>query len=104
VEKEAPARVSSSEYAVATAIGSSILGYIFPDDAAFFTKQAEDATRSRLLAGVDYPSDITAGLELGRNIANLAIARGKTDGSDAKWTGSVPTGVGKWTGTNPISP
>jgi hypothetical protein len=93
-----------SEYAVAAAIGSAIMGYTFPDDAAFFTKQAEDATKSRLLAGVDYPSDIAAGLELGLNIANLAIARGKADGSDAKWTGSVPTEPGKWNGTNPIFP
>jgi hypothetical protein len=93
-----------SEYAVAAAIGSAILGYVFPNDADFFTKQADDATRSRLLAGVDYPSDIAAGLELGRSIANLAIARGKTDGSDAKWTGSVPTEPGKWNGTNPVFP
>lgn len=93
-----------SEFAVTAGAGSAILSYIFPDDANFFAKQAEDATKSRLLAGVDYPSDIAAGLELGRQVAALAIARGKADGSDAKWTGSVPTEPGKWNGTNPIFP
>jgi len=45
-----------------------------------------------------------AGLELGRQVAARVIERGKADGSDAKWTGSVPTGPGKWNGTNPILP
>lgn len=93
-----------SEFAVTAGAGAAILSYIFPDDAAFFAKQAEEATKSRLLAGVDYPSDITAGLEMGRAVAALAIARGKADGSDAKWTGSVPTEPGKWNGTNPVLP
>ncbi len=43
-------------------------------------------------------------MALGRQVAVLVIARGKSDGTDAKWTGSVPTGPGKWTGTNPILP
>jgi hypothetical protein len=34
----------------------------------------------------------------------LVIERGKADGSDAKWTGNVPAGPGKWNGTNPILP
>jgi hypothetical protein len=53
---------------------------------------------------VNYPSDVTAGLALGRDVAALVIARGKSDGTDAKWTGSVPVGLGRWTGTNPILP
>lgn len=93
-----------SEFAVAAGAGAAVLAYIFPDDAAFFMKKAEEATQSRLLAGVEYPSDITAGLELGRSVAGLVIERGRSDGSDAKWTGSVPTEPGKWNGTNPIFP
>jgi PAP2 superfamily len=93
-----------SEFAVAAGYSAAVLGYIFPNDAAFFDKQAEEAVKSRLLAGVDYPSDIKTGLELGRSIATITIERGKADGSDAKWTGSVPTEAGKWTGTNPAAP
>ena len=32
------------------------------------------------------------------------MAWGSADGSDATWTGSVPTEAGHWTGTNPIEP
>lgn len=57
-----------------------------------------------MIAGVNYPSDVAAGLALGRQVAALVITRGETDGTDAKWTGSVPSGPGTWNGTNPILP
>src|SRR5205085_1253509 len=65
---------------------------------------ADEAGRSRVLAGVQYPSDIKAGFDLGRAVAAKAVERGKSDGSDAPWTGSVPSEVGKWNGTTPITP
>ena len=66
--------------------------------------KAEEAMRSRQLAGLEFPSDVAAGREIGTRIAALAIERGKIDGSDRKWTGTVPEGPGKWNGTNPINP
>lgn len=32
------------------------------------------------------------------------IERAGADGSDAKWSGSVPTGPSKWQGNNPFEP
>jgi membrane-associated phospholipid phosphatase len=93
-----------AEHAVAAGAASEVLAYIYPDRAAFFREKAEEAARSRLVAGVNYPSDVAAGLALGKQVAALVIARGKSDGTDAKWTGSVPGGPGKWTGANPILP
>jgi membrane-associated phospholipid phosphatase len=93
-----------SEHAAAAGAAAEVLSYVFPDRAPLFAKYAEEATRSRLLAGGNYPSDISAGLEIGRRVAAKVIERGKADGSDAKWTGSVPVGPGKWTGTNPVLP
>ena len=93
-----------AEHAVAAGAASEVLAYVFPNRAAFFRQQAEEAAQSRLTAGVNYPSDIGAGLALGRQVAALVIARGKADGTDAKWTGTVPTGPGQWNGTNPILP
>jgi membrane-associated phospholipid phosphatase len=93
----------SEEAAVAGAAGE-VLSYIFPAYAQFFATKAEEAGRCRLVAGVAYPSDVAAGLELGRKIAARVIERAKADGSDAAWTGSVPTGPGKWTGTSPFLP
>jgi hypothetical protein len=48
-----------------------------------------------------HPSDYYAGLELGRKVAAAVIAKSKTDGSDAVWTGTVPSGPCLWIGTNP---
>lgn len=93
-----------SEQAVAAGAAAAILSYIFPDDAQTFAAKAEEAGRSRVLAGVNYPSDVQVGLALGRAVAEKVIARAKTDGSEVKWTGSVPTDKGKWNGTNPIEP
>jgi membrane-associated phospholipid phosphatase len=93
-----------SEYAAAAGAASAVLTYLFPDDAQLFADKADEAARSRLLAGVEYPSDVVAGRELGRAVATLAIDWARRDGSDAQWTGSVPTEPGHWNGTNPIAP
>ncbi len=93
-----------SEHAVAAGAASTILSYLFPDHAADFAAKAEEAAQSRLLAGVQYPSDVEAGLELGRAVAEQVIARAMTDGSDIAWDGAMPTGEGYWTGENPVLP
>ena len=93
-----------SDYAAAASAAAEVLGYLFPDRADVFAAKAEEAMRTRLLAGVEYPSDVAAGRAIGRKAAALAIARGKADGSDRKWTGSVPQGPGKWQGTEPVAP
>jgi membrane-associated phospholipid phosphatase len=93
-----------SEYAVTAGAASAVLGWLFPDQAQTYADLAQEAVNSRLLAGVEYPSDVEAGLALGQQVAELVIARGQADGSDAQWTGSVPTEPGHWTGENPIFP
>lgn len=93
-----------SEHAVAAGAASAVLAYLFPSNAKFFADQAEAAGRSRLLAGVHYPTDVEAGFELGRAVAELVIARAKTDGSDAVFNGAIPTGPCLWRGTNPVEP
>src|SRR3954447_7477675 len=90
-----------SEHAVAAGAASAVLAYLLPNDAALFATLAEEAAMSRLLAGVQYRSDVTAGLELGRAVAARVIERAKSDGTDAQWTGTVPTGPGLWQGDAP---
>lgn len=92
------------EHAVAAGAAAAVLSYVFPSDTAMFTSLADEAARSRLEAGVAYPSDVSAGLALGRNVGERVVAWGRTDGSDAAWTGSVPTEPGLWSGTNPVEP
>lgn len=93
-----------SDYAAAATAAAEILGQIFPARAAEFSARATEAMTSRLMAGVEYPSDVAAGSEIGRKVAALAIARGKADGSDGKWSGTIPEGPGHWKGTNPAAP
>ena len=93
-----------SEHAVAAGAASTVLAYLFPDNAALFAEKAEEAARSRLLAGVQYPSDVEAGLALGRAVAEQVIAYAKADGADAVWDGVMPTEPGHWTGEKPVAP
>lgn len=93
-----------SAYAVAAGAASTVLAYLLPNEAATFAAQAEAAGFSRLQAGVNFRSDVTAGLELGRSVGALLVARGKSDGSDAVFAGAIPTGACNWKGTNPIEP
>lgn len=90
-----------SDYAATAAAAAAVLAYLVPGEAAHFQSLAEEAGRSRLYAGVEYPSDYFAGLELGRRVAEQVIAKARADGSDAVWAGSVPEGSCMWTGTNP---
>lgn len=90
-----------SDYAATAAAAAAVMAYLVPAEAEYFEDLAAEAARSRLYAGVEYPSDYFAGLELGRRVAAQVIAKAKADGSDVPWTGAVPTGACKWTGTNP---
>ncbi len=85
-----------SEHAAAAQAAASVLAYFIPGEAQSFQTMAKQAGWSRVLAGLQYPSDYYAGLELGRKVAEQVIAKAKLDGSDAVWTGTVPTGPCKW--------
>jgi membrane-associated phospholipid phosphatase len=95
---------SPSQHAAAATAAAAVLGYLFPARAEKFSAMAEEAMQMRLTGGMEYPADVAAGRTIGERIAALAIARGKADRSDAKWTGSAPQGPGRWQGTNPIAP
>lgn len=90
-----------SEHAAAAGAAAAVLAHFFPDEASSFQAMAEEAAQSRVMAGLQFPSDASAGLELGKRVAGEVIAKAVADGSDAVWTGTVPTGPCKWTGENP---
>ncbi len=79
------------EHAVAAGAASAVLGYLFPTEAPTLDALAEEAAQSRVLAGVEYPSDARAGLDLGRAVAAHVIEYAKADNSDARWAGAIPT-------------
>ncbi len=84
------------EHSVAAGAAATMLAYLFPAKADSILKLAKAAGESRMLAGVAYPSDVKAGFDLGRRVANAVIERAKTDGSDAVWDGKRPNGPGLW--------
>ena len=91
-----------SLHAAVAGAASTVLAYLFPDAEDRVNALAEEAATSRLWAGTNYPSDVEAGRALGQEVGKLAVARGKADGSDAKWDGSGRlTGEGTWEPTPP---
>ena len=92
------------EHSAAAGAASTVLAYLFPNEAQTFANLAEQAAKSRVQAGVQFPSDVAAGLDLGRTVGAMVVERARNDGSDAEWTGSVPVGPGLWQGTTPLEP
>jgi membrane-associated phospholipid phosphatase len=88
------------EHSVAAGAAAAVIGHIYPKEAARVAALAEEAARSRVLAGAAFPSDTKAGLDLGRAVAARVIAHMKVE--SGKWTGTVPTGAGLWKGNNPV--
>ncbi|MDB5235852.1 MAG: PA-phosphatase [Hymenobacter sp.] len=90
-----------SEHAVAAGAASAVLAYLFPAKADSLKQLAADAGRSRILAGVAYPSDVEAGYDLGQRVAAAVMERAKTDSCDAVWKGTLPTQAGLWHDARP---
>ena len=51
-----------------------VLGDLFPDQASRLSAMAAEAAESRLYAGIHYRFDAEAGLRIGRQVADLALA------------------------------
>lgn len=91
----------------AAAVGEAaliILSALIPDRAEAYRTMAREAVLLRQRAGLELPSDAEAGRAIGAEIAALALARAGSDGVAARWTGTVPTGPGRWQGTTPYAP
>jgi len=80
-----------SEDAVIAAASKEVLTAMFPLEAEFLQKKMEEHLNSRLWAGMNTQSDLTAGQALGKSVATTVLGRSKTDGmknavgNQAKW-------------------
>jgi membrane-associated phospholipid phosphatase len=90
------------EHAVTAGAASVVLAYLYPDKADSFRLLADEACRSRIASGVQYPSDVSQGFELGKKIGEEVVKSARSDRSDISWTGSRPTGKGYWSGPTPV--
>jgi len=87
-----------SEHAAIAGAASRMLAYLYPEyPKPRLDQRAETAARSLVAAGAAYPSDVKAGLELGRRVADRVIANARRDGSATlKWDGKRPRGPEHW--------
>jgi len=86
-----------SAHAVVAGAASRVLAYLYPErPRERLDEMAERAGRQRVVAGVNTPSDVRAGLALGRSVAEAVIDHAKRDGADRRFTGSPPKSKGSW--------
>ena len=86
-----------SEHAAIAGAASKVLAYLFPEvSPERLNALASRAAASRVSAGTNYPSDVAAGLRLGRMVGDAAIARAMGDGFDLPWEGPRPNGEKHW--------
>jgi membrane-associated phospholipid phosphatase len=92
------------EQAVAAGAAAAIISYVVPAKADSIHALAKQCAQSRIAAGVAYPSDVAAGLELGRRVAEKIIVRAKTDGFGAESKAQFLKSSGKWYSDKPVNP
>jgi membrane-associated phospholipid phosphatase len=93
-----------SEQAVVAGAASVVMSWLFPAMGEIYTDLAEEAARSRVFAGVAFPSDVDAGLQLGRQVGQMVIAYAMADGSSTAFTGTFPATPGVWNSATPVTP
>jgi membrane-associated phospholipid phosphatase len=87
------------EYSVTAGAAATILAWLYPAKADSIMEMAKQVGISRVQAGVQYPSDVKAGFDLGVQVAQYIIENwAKKDGWDKKWPGTVPVGSRYWKG------
>lgn len=86
------------EYSAAAGAAHTIITHYFPEQQARLDSLLQQFKIARLSTGLQYPSDIARGLEIGREIGEKYISYAKTDFTDRQWEGNVPSSPGLWTG------
>ena len=96
VGSAAPDPSYPSEHAAIAGAASRVLEHIFPEEpVGIFDQLAEEAASARVQAGLNFRSDVEAGLALGRAVGDKVVARAKADGADRTWDGARPPGIGR---------
>ncbi|MBV8216586.1 MAG: vanadium-dependent haloperoxidase, partial [Verrucomicrobia bacterium] len=62
-----------SEQAVVAGAASTVLAYLLPEKTDYLKARVEEETRVLVQTGLYYPSDVKAGLELGRAVGALVV-------------------------------
>ncbi len=82
-----------SEDAVVAAASYTVLKAMFPGEVPFLDAKLAEHKNSRLWAGMNVASDLTAGADLGNQVAAKIMARAKTDGMSAANNQALTAGM-----------
>ena len=69
-----------SGHSTQSTAAAAVMAELFPDRAAVYRKKGEEASLSRVWAGVHYRFDVTEGEALGARVGGAVVARMKADG------------------------
>jgi uncharacterized protein (TIGR03437 family) len=72
----------TSGHSTFSSAASAVLSYLFPDGAAYFDAQKEEAAISRLYGGIHYRADIEVGKTVGKRVGGYTIRFAQQDGAD----------------------
>jgi membrane-associated phospholipid phosphatase len=72
----------TSGHSTISAAAATLLGHLFPTDAADLADRAEEAKNSRLWAGIHFPIDNEMGATGGGMVGRLVVVRARADGAE----------------------
>jgi membrane-associated phospholipid phosphatase len=72
----------TSGHSTFSAAAATVLGHIFPAEAAQCDAWAEEAALSRLYGGIHFRFDAEVGLEQGRRVGSYSVAVARVDGAE----------------------
>lgn len=97
----------ASEAAAVSGASAAVLATLYPAEQAVIAAQAaSDAAYFPSFAS-ESDADYSTGSIIGKTTATAVLARGATDGTNAAFTGTIPTGAGFWvmpSGQAPVAP
>jgi hypothetical protein len=72
----------TSGHSTFSGAAATVLSYLFPTDAQFFSEQADEASMSRLYGAIHFKTDCQMGLDHGKRIAAYTVNFAKADGAN----------------------
>lgn len=86
------------EYSVVAGVATTIISRFYPKLTDSINKLAKQLMAARVASGAAFPSDVSAGFDLGKKIAEKEIEYTKDFINKTVWDGTIPDGPNLWRG------
>jgi uncharacterized protein (TIGR03437 family) len=93
----------TSGHSAFSAAAATVLSYLFPSGAEYFSAQTDEAAISRLYGAIHYRADIDVGKDQGRRVGGYTVRFAQKDGADSPRT-STTTSIQTLDGASYRSP